>query len=212
MHPETAFPPIPLAPRHLHQVAPLGTPGANTSGMKTNTKLSIAALVLMFAVGQVSAMTSDGVTEKPGWFHRTFGTLSWNEVIESADSPKDVCAWVKRHVKESDEPDDKWRSGADVWERGHGNCKNFAAAVADLCRDKGFDATILVVGPRDDSMAHAIVVGQWNGKMWMSDNGRFEIVDSMDDVKHKISKDLGWRNRDLFVQKYVWGWPNGIKA
>ena len=141
------------------------------------------------------------------WWHRSFGSLSWEDMIEIVQSPRDVCWQVRRHVLYREENSGPWfSSGRTVWELGHGDCKDFSSCVADICMTKGYICWITSVYPVGfHDSGHCIVIGIWHGRMWMSSNGAYYEVTSLDDVLKKLSDIRGWKGRPLeFVPLNLW--------
>jgi hypothetical protein len=86
---------------------------------------------------------------------------------------------------------DEWRSGNDTWNRKSGDCEDYAAAVKDLCKEKGFKADIFVVQSKTTGKAHAVTMGKRNGRVWVSSNGSYKEYQSQEDAKQEMAKDLG---------------------
>lgn len=137
--------------------------------------------------------------EKPDWIRRTFGTLTWEEAQTVYKTPQDISAAVRQHVAYREDMGDEWASGKETWDRGFGDCEDFAACVADLCKAAGIVATIQVFSPKGSFEGHAVAMGSWNGRLWISSNGWYETVKSMDDAKAVIAKEQGsgWRHREI---------------
>jgi len=143
--------------------------------MKTYTLASIAAVTfLVINTAPSPAMA----VEKPGWLRRTFGTLTWEEVQTTLTTPKDICTAVRRHVRYRKDLEEEWTSGKETWDRGYGACEDYAACVVDLCKALGIEAQITVLIPRGSWEGHAVAIGTWKGKQWVSSNGWYEEVDS----------------------------------
>ena len=49
--------------------------------------------------------------------------------------------------------------------------------------------------------AHAVIIGEINGTMWLSSNGSYEEVQSLNAAKETLTRDLGWWARDADVYK-----------
>lgn len=128
---------------------------------------------------------------------------SWDDASRQVSSPKDACKAVKSRVKYSQDMqrEDEWRSGKDTWDRGKGDCEDYAAAVNDLCKEKGFKAEVYVLQPGTTDKAHAVTMGEMDGTLWVSSNGSYEEVKSLHDAKEKIARDLGWWAPDVDVHR-----------
>ena len=124
---------------------------------------------------------------------------SWTEVVERCESPKAICDLVGSCVSYRTEDVDYWRSAEETWQRGRGDCKDFAVCIENLCHQRGFNATIHVYFPSDrPEEGHAVVVGNWKDQMWMSSNGSFEVVRSIDDVKESVSHLYDCRKNEMW--------------
>ncbi len=153
-------------------------------------------LVLMVLGSIPSALLAQSNTlssqsSSVSWWKQVFCTLSWDETILSAESPRTLCWQVKRHVSYRAEAGDQWFSGRTIWNRGYGDCKAFASCVEDLCEAKGYicwTAGVYPVGSR--SAGHNVVMGLWNGRMWMASNGDYYDVVSLDDALNKVSNTI----------------------
>lgn len=155
--------------------------------------MAIGIWLLMVTVGFTMTV------EKPGWVRRTFGTLTWQEVQTVCKTSQDVCAAVRHHVIYKEDMGDEWTSGEETWDRGFGDCEDFAACVADLCKAIGIEATLQVFSPEGSFEGHVVAMGSWNGRLWISSNGWYETVKSTDDAKTVIAKEQGsgWRHREI---------------
>jgi hypothetical protein len=162
----------------------------------TTASLMMIALALVPCVvcaGEPAQAPSTSV----GWFRRNFGTLTWQEIRSVVASPKDAAAQVRRHVRFREDVGDVWSGGQETWERGYGDCEDLAAAVVDLVRGMGQKAEILVFNPAGSWEAHAVAIGHHEGKMWISSNGWYETVDSLEDAKRVVARELGWHSRTI---------------
>jgi hypothetical protein len=155
-------------------------------------------MVIGAAAMLITAVAHAGEGEA-GWWKRTFGTLNWEEVVSAVSSPSEVARRVRHHVDFRDDVGDQWAEGKETWDRGYGDCEDMAAAVVAMCKRIGIDATVMVFCPTSRRAAHAVAVGKWNGKMWISSNGWYETVKSMDDAKREIAKEMGWRGLEIDI-------------
>jgi hypothetical protein len=81
---------------------------------------------------------------------------------------------------------------AGTWLMRVGDYEDFALAIKSMCDLKRFDASIYVLVNERSGEAHAVVVGEEHGRMWMSSNGSFEWMASFEDVQKKVIRELGW--------------------
>lgn len=158
-------------------------------------------MIASLSLGETQEATGGAeVSQKPGWFRRTFGALTWDEVAQVVESPKEICAKVRHHIKSGEEgPSAAIMSGKKAWDRGTGDCKDYAACVVELCVKIGAEASVMVFYPKGGWVGHAVVVGRWKGKVWMSSNGWYETVDSLEEAKVIISRECGWRGQEIIV-------------
>lgn len=152
--------------------------------MKTTTAvLLMTAMAIAVAYGEESRSL-------PG---SSSGGSEWKALAASVNTPKGICAKIRHHTRYLEDLDDHWQSGAETWAKRTGDCEDFAIAIVELCKAKGFAAKMYVVYPKDGWEGHAVVIGVHDGKMWMSSNGWFEKVDSLDEAGKSVSKEMGWR-------------------
>ena len=181
-----------------------GTITAKTEDMKIR-QLILAAVVGLLISTVLQAAGGGGLSksQKPGLFKRVLGTLSWDEVAYVVESPRDICWWVRLRVRYKVDPGaDQWASGREAWERGYGDCEDMAACIKDLCDRKGFDARVYVfhtLKGRDRLFGHVAVVGKWEGKIWLSNNGSWTEVDSFNEAERRIAHELNWAVGDMRV-------------
>jgi predicted transglutaminase-like cysteine proteinase len=151
--------------------------------------------------GRTISTVSTSSSSKPreSWFHRMFHKPTWSEVLEQCKSPRDVCNVVGRFIGYRTEEIDYWQSADETWQRGRGDCEDFAICIETLCHKLGFSATINLYFPsglRGDG--HAVAVGTWNGKMWMSSNGSYEEVSSIAEVKETVAQMYGCSKDEMW--------------
>ena len=168
--------------------------------MKKND-IAKAAIIVGIILG--TAVVEAGEAKKPGWIKRTFGKLSWEEVALVARTPKAICARVRHTVDYREDLGDEWSTGKETWERGHGDCEDLAAAVAELAAENGIKAVVYVFYPKRSWLAHAVVIGEYKGKTWMSSNGWYQTVKSLDQAKRAVAKEQGWCRHQLEIKKLV---------
>ena len=129
-------------------------------------------------------------------------TVSWDSAIATCpEHPEDIARTVPDHVKYTEDSgrDDEWKPASRTWEQGAGDCEDFSVCVRDLCRSKGMSAHVYVFhskATRGSNAAnggsHAVAIGERNGTLWMSSNGDYEEVQSMDDARNKLARSFGW--------------------
>ena len=146
-----------------------------------------------------SVVAADAKNEKIGWVRSTFCSLTWDEIQTVVNTPRSICAAVRTHVNYADDLGDIWATGEETWERKQGDCEDFAACVIDLCKSAGIQAEMQIFFPKGSWEGHAVVVGSWNGKLWISSNGSYQTVKSMDEAKSVIAREAGWRHREILT-------------
>jgi len=159
-----------------------------------NTKTFMAVVMFMWFV-----MIAGAKENQVGWFRRTFCTLTWDEIQTVVRTPRSICSAVRHHVRPAEDMGDTWSTGKETWERGSGDCEDYAACVVDLCKAAGIEANIKVFYPKDSWEGHAVVVGSLDGRLWISSNGWYQTVKSMDDAKAVIAREAGWRHTEILV-------------
>jgi hypothetical protein len=166
---------------------------------------STRMVVMIVVVGLATLETSiarniDSVgtrTTSVGWFDRTFGNLSWESAIAGTTSPKSISWQVRRHVTYQIPQAESFKNGQTTWERGYGDCKAFAYCVAALCEAKGIACWVSVVRPIGEPLGHAVTMGVWQGKLWMSSNGIYGEFKSMDEALQALANVNGFKGKPL---------------
>ena len=147
-----------------------------------------------------AAPTSSGGQPHESWFRRMFHKPTWSELLEKCQSPRDVCSLVNRFVGYRTEEVDRWAPATETWTNGRGDCEDFAVLIETLCNQLGFGQSTVnlyfLSGLRDEG--HAVVVGTWEGKMWMSSNGSYEEVQSIDEVKKTVARMYGCSKNEMW--------------
>jgi hypothetical protein len=132
-----------------------------------------------------------------GWFVRTFGNISWESAVIATTSPADISWQVRRHVTYRTMVVWDWEDGHKTWDRGYGDCKAFAYCVADLCEAKGIVCWVSVVRPIGEHLGHAVTMGVWEGKLWMSSNGVYGVYESLDHALLALANLKGFKGKSL---------------
>ena len=182
-----------------------------TETMLLRGKRRVRVFQFIMMALQISALVSYAATAHYATLRRSAGkmgpqrrspALEWHQVAQTATTPEDICRAVHHKVKYAAENADHWTGGKDTWNRGYGDCEDFAASVAELCADAGFTAQIRIYYPRTmRGLAHAVVVGQWNGELWMSSNGRFQWMTSEEELVRENARILSTSRHELVVMK-----------
>jgi hypothetical protein len=164
---------------------------------------AIATLVFLGTSGSAYAalLHVPQDVQEVSWRLDNLDAMVWYDVVESAVSPQDIAESVHAAVEyREDIGEDEWTSGKETWTRGYGDCEDIAACVMDLCREVGIRAEIHIYYPGNgDGQGHAVTVGKWNGKWWMSSNGDFEWMLSLAAIKRRHAEKLNAWERDIEV-------------
>lgn len=183
----------------------------NTKNQQTMAMRSAkACLLLIVAVGlsavtPVQAQTVASATTETGsssWAKKVFGRPDWADVAREYDSPREICHLVERSIRYSTEDADQWRAAGITWERGKGDCEDMAIVIQELCKISGMETKLHLYFPSSGKKeGHAVLVGEWNGKIWFSSNGSYEEVKSEQDIRHRVARMLSCKEKLLWVMK-----------
>jgi hypothetical protein len=168
--------------------------------MKTTHIVTLITLAGLMTMGTSHAGNSNSGrvgANATGWFTRTFGSLSWESAIAVTKSPADISWQVRRHVRYSGGMVLDWEDGRETWDRGYGDCKAFAWCVADLCEAKNIVCWVSLVRPIGEHNGHAVTMGVWEGKLWMSSNGVYGVYESLDHALLALTNLEGFKKKSL---------------
>lgn len=146
---------------------------------------------MLLQVGAFAASEKPGAGEV-GWWRRTFGTLSWDEIQYKKMSPEEILKVVRSHVNYRSETVDTWSGGRETWQRGYGDCEDIAACIVELCRLFGYEAWIQVFLPPGSLQGHAVAMGRLDGKIWIADKSFF-LVETAEEAKTVIGREMRWK-------------------
>jgi len=51
-----------------------------------------------------------------------------------------------------------------------------------------------VVDAQDSNIAHAVVVGEWNGVSWISSNGKYSQIPNVESAREIVINEFNWQN------------------
>ena len=127
---------------------------------------------------------------------------TWESVTDVPRDPRSICSAVKRRVMfvRDRGPSDDWKSARETWNDKSGDCEDFAVLVQRLCEKGDIRSAVYCFYPPTGS-GHAVTLGEWRGQRWMSSNGSFTEVRSINDAKRKIAHSQGWAARSVRVSK-----------
>ena len=146
--------------------------------------------------GNIQLFAADDTGKQEiSWFKKTFLSLSWSEVTDVVQSPKEIARRVHTQVDYKTDDVDNMKSGADTWNDKTGDCEDIAECIVEICKAKGFEAWVEVMFEENNGKAHAIAMGKWEGKLWISSNGSYQTVDSKEEAKRIIARDSGWNKK-----------------
>ncbi len=137
-----------------------------------------------------------------------FGNLTWKQAKRVGNTPRMACFIVRKHIKYvSDKVKaDEWLPGKETWKRGGGDCEDFAVAVWEICYANDLDAHVYVFKSEKPKAAHAVVIGKYKGKMWLSSNGSYEVIESLDDAVKYHRKMFYWKGKITYYRVFSWIW------
>ncbi len=159
------------------------------------------ALVVLAALLPSSAQGGPDDRSSKSWFARHFSRPTIEEAFSQCAAPKDICRVMEQNVSARSEEVDHWYSLDETWSRGRGDCEDFAIGIERLCSERGLDAHIVLFYPLTRlGDGHAVAVGSWKGRMWVSSMGSYEEVDSLDDVRKSVARELGCRADQLICK------------
>lgn len=160
------------------------------------------ALVAPASAQTVALATPESALTKPSWAKRTFGRMEWAEAAaQPFSTPREICRLVEKNVRYKTESVDVWSAAEETWADGRGDCEDFAIAIQELCRLNGMETKIHLYFPAGGGPGHAVLVGTWGDKMWLSSNGAYEEVKSEQDVRKRVARVLSVKEDKLWVMK-----------
>ncbi|MDA1087385.1 MAG: hypothetical protein O2901_10260 [Verrucomicrobia bacterium] len=156
--------------------------------------LIVAALIV--ATSGVPAAAAP----KRGWLRRTMTKPSWSQAVAECTTPQDVCRMVQRHIVYTEEDGDTWSAADDTWDGGTGDCEDFAILAQELCLELGFEASVqLYYATAPKFTGHAVAIGSWGDKMWVSSNGTYKEFDSQEGVQKHVASILRCKQKNMFT-------------
>ena len=178
-----------------------------TSGLKGGSGLLVLLAAVLLSAAPVGAQTVASITStqivgEASWATRMFGKLSWEQVAAECSSPREICHLVEKNVRYKKEKQDQWATPEQTWTSGKGDCEDFALCIQDICSLKGISTKVHLYFPATGGKeGHAVLVGEWNGKVWFSSNGEYEEVKSEDEVKQRVARMLSCKEKQLWGLK-----------
>jgi len=162
---------------------------------RTKTSVLLAVCQITAAITATAWQLSGA---RDGWAPLS-DEAEWNSTVLRSRQPRDVCRAVRQRVTYTRDrrPEDSWQGGKETWLRGAGDCEDFAACVKDICSQKGMSANIYVFSSQTVGKAHAVAIGEWNGRLWLSSNGSYEEVSSLWDARERVAQKCGWWAGDV---------------
>jgi len=145
--------------------------------------------VSLFTISPVHAVSPDTRAEKSFAHHI------------AATHPQAICEAVRARVRYTPDEADHWQTGAETWNRKAGDCEDFAATVRELCLVRGFDAQMFIFQSKASNEAHAVVIGKWNGALWMSSNGDYRVVGCVAEVREIVNRESQWNDIQLVTYR-----------
>jgi hypothetical protein len=129
-----------------------------------------------------------------------FDAPTWEQAVAAVDSPRKAARLARLYVEFRDDDGDEWADGKTTWQRGFGDCEDLAAVVVQLCEEAGLetDADIQVFATPIDG-GHAVAMGRWRGRMWVSSNGWFQYAESVEHAVLQIAEEMQWHKAAISV-------------
>ena len=134
-------------------------------------------------------------------------TVSWKEAFQTCQTPRDICNVVSRNLTSKETPSRNWSPAEKIWSRGEADCKDYATCVVNACKEKGLNASIVLYYPPNLKLGHAVVIGTYQGKMWMSSNGEYSNVQNLTAAKQSVAYFLSCKPTKLWEVKYQYTRP-----
>jgi predicted transglutaminase-like cysteine proteinase len=176
-------------------------------GSKATTRIALIAALLLGSASMANAQSVAAATQSeasisPSWAKRTFGSMDWTEAAQSYATPREICRLVEKNVRYKTEKVDQWATAEETWTRRFGDCEDMAVLIQELAQVSGMQSKVhLYFPPTAGKEGHAVLVGEWNGKVWFSSNGSYEEVKSEDEVRKRVAKMLSAKADKLWVMK-----------
>lgn len=171
------------------------------SGMLVAALLGLATLTTASAQS-VASQTSETPKASKSLAQKMFGHSEWTEVQHSYESPREICRLIERNISYKTEKQDKWSTGSETWANGRGDCEDFAIMIQELCQLSGMSTKVHLYFPATGGReGHAVLVGEWNGKIWFSSNGSYEEVKSEEEVRSRVASMLSCKAKQLYGMK-----------
>lgn len=137
--------------------------------------------------------------KKRNWFQKLFFKPTLEQIVFENNSPKDVCRTVARWIVYKEEPVDQWSLPAVILDREYGDCEDFAVLIQYICFENGWDSNIILYySILNPTYGHAILTGQLNENLWMSSNGSYDVIESLEDINSEASIILRCKPSQLF--------------
>jgi hypothetical protein len=114
----------------------------------------------------------------------------------SFSSPRQICKKVYWGVRYKQESVNKWQRPQETWEKGRGDCEDFALLIKELCAINGIQANISVFFPKT-GIGHAIVHGKFGDIFWFSSSGSYSEIKSEAEIKANVAKFFSCKEKDL---------------
>ncbi len=133
-----------------------------------------------------------------GLFGKRAPKQAWREAIAASETPSEICRVLSSGVRYRRDREDSWQSVEDTWNRGAGDCEDFALCVREFCRTLGIDVEIRIYYPLDCYEGHVVAVGHWNGKQWVASNGKYCEANDDEAIDRYVAREMGTRRSKLF--------------
>jgi len=167
--------------------------------INSRTFLNLGIYLIVASLIIVASAIPAAAAPKRGWLKRTLTKPSWRQAVAECTTPQDVCRMVQRHIVYTDEDGDTWSAADETWDRGAGDCEDFAILAQELCLELGYDASVqLYYATAPKFTGHAVAVGTWGDKMWVSSNGSYKEFDSQKGIQKHVARILRCKQKNMF--------------
>jgi len=145
-------------------------------------------------------ISASAVVSRKSFWQRLFGKITWEEALNAASTPRDICRLVGRHLSYVSDDGELWESPRRTWERGKGDCEDYAITILEMCRTKNIPAFLRLYFPASRPIGHAIVIGKKpDGGLWMSSVASYREIQSQQEATERVAAELGCRPSEMWI-------------
>ena len=117
------------------------------------------------------------------------------------NSPFDISRIVRERVSyRSDRgAHDSWKAPEVTWRERGGDCEDFALLVHHVSRMHGIDSEIVIAEGEGRRPGHAVVMGIWQSRYWVSSNGGYREFSSRKEAINFIESESGLQRPRVYA-------------